>query len=196
MKFQMHRSDFVLLISKIQGIVPSKPALPILANILIEASDNQITLSATDLIVSMRVFATANVIEEGAITLPAKRLFQLTRELTALDLEIDTPSPEVANVKAGSSEFRIQGMHKSEYPAFPDLSQGVDMPFKAEVLKEMLMRTSFAAARDDSRQVLNGVLMQRASSLATFTGTDGKRLARNQVEIETEDEGSTAGSEG
>ena len=184
MKFHIHRSDFALLIGKIQSIVPAKPSIPILANILIEAENNQIILSATDLTVSMRVFAEANIEEEGAITLPAKRLFQLLRELQAPDIHLETTSPEIAIITSGSSQFKIQGMHKSEYPSLPDLSEGFELPFKAEALKEMLIRTSFAAARDDSRQVLNGILLQKIQQHATFIGTDGKRLARNQVEME------------
>lgn len=186
MKVQMHRADFVRLIGKIQSIVPVKPSIPILANVLIEAENDQLIISATDLTVSMRVFGAALVVEAGGITLPAKRLFQLVRELTAPEIVIETSSPEVAVIHAGSSNFRIQGMHPSEYPEFPDLSEGYQLHFKSESLKEMLLRTAFAAARDDSRQVLNGVLLQKANSLATFIGTDGRRLARNKVEIETD----------
>lgn len=186
MKVLMHRADFVRLIGKIQSIVPLKPSIPILANVLIEAENDQIIISATDLTVSMRVFGAAKVTEAGSITLPAKRLFQLIRELTTPELVIETPAPDVAIIHAGSSNFRIQGMHKSEFPTFPDLSEGYELHFKSEVLKEMLLRTSFAAARDDSRQVLNGVLLQKANSLATFIGTDGKRLARNKVEVESD----------
>lgn len=192
MKAQIQRSVLTQLIGKIQSIVPAKPSIPILANVLIEASNDQLIISATDLIVSMRVYGEAKTIKEGAITLPARRLFQLVRELTTPEVEIETPSTEVAIIHSSTSHFRIQGMHKNEFPAFPDLSEGIQLDFKTEVLKEMLMRTAFAAARDDSRMVLNGVLMQRVNSLATFVGTDGKRLARNQVEVETED--TTSGS--
>lgn len=186
MKFKMQRSSFTQLIGKIQSIVPTKPSIPILANILLEAQDNQVMISATDLTVSMRVYAEAKVEAEGAITLPARKLFQLVRELTTPEIELEATSPEVAIVHAGSSHFKIQGMHKSEFPALPDLSEGHEVLFKTETLKEMLGSTAFAAARDDTRQVLNGVLMQRAEKLATFVGTDGKRLARNQVEVEAE----------
>lgn len=184
MKVQMHRAEFVRLIGKIQSIVPVKPSVPILANVLIEAENDQLIISATDLTVSMRVFGAARVLEAGGITLPAKHLFQLMRELTTPEIVIETLSPEVAVIHAGSSNFRIQGMHQSEYPELPDLSEGYQLHFKSESLKEMLLRTAFAAARDDSRQVLNGVLLQKADSLATFIGTDGRRLARNKVEIE------------
>lgn len=190
MKVIIQRADFARLIGKIQSVVPTKPSIPILANILIEAEGSQLIISATDLTVSMRVSGEAQVEQPGAITLPARRLFQLARELTTPEVTIEATSPEVAVVRSGTSNFKIQGMHKSEFPTLPDLSEGVSLVMKAETLKEMFTRTSFAAAKDDSRQILNGVLMQRVESLATFVGTDGKRLARNQVTLGEELEGS------
>jgi len=184
MKVQIKRALFTQLIGKLQSIVPSKPSLPILGNILVEAREGQLTMSGTDLTVSMRLSGEANVEEEGAIALPARRLFQLVRELTTPEIEMETTSPEGITLRAGSSHFKIQGMHKSEFPAFPDLTEGAALDFKTEALKEMLTRTAFAAARDDSRQVLNGILLQTEEKEATFVATDGKRLARNQIELE------------
>lgn len=185
MKIQMRRADFVKMVGKLQGVVPAKPSTPILANVLIEAiEENQLIISATDGQISMRVCEQAEVQETGAVCLPAKRLFQLIRELTSSEIEIETPSIEVAIIHAGSSNFRIQGVLHSSFPTFPDLSETRPITLRAESLKEMLTRTAFAAARDDSRQVLNGVLMERVGRLATFVGTDGKRLAKNQVAIE------------
>lgn len=183
MKFQINRFDFSELVSKIQNIVPAKPSIPILGTVLIEASHDQITLSATDLTVSIRVHGSAKISEEGSIALPARRLFQLVRELTNPEVEIETISAEVAIVHAGSSHFRIQGMNKAEFPTFSDLSQGIEISYKSEQLKEMLVRTSFAAARDDSRPALNGIYLQKSGMVTTFVGTDGKRLARNRMEI-------------
>ena len=94
MKFIISRAELVALIGKIQNVVPSKPAIPILANVLIEAIDDQLIVSATDLMVSMRVYAPAKVQEEGSIALPAKKFFQLVRELTAPQVEIHTLSPK------------------------------------------------------------------------------------------------------
>lgn len=190
MKVVIQRTDFVKIIGKIQSVVSTKPSIPILANIMIEAEDSQIILSATDLTVSMRVFGEASVDVPGSITLPARRLFQLTRELTTPEVTIEVTSPETAVIRSGTSNFKIQGIHKSEFPTFPDFSEGFDVTFKSENLREMFTRTSFAAAKDDSRQVLNGVLMQKVNSLATFIGTDGKRLAKNKVSFCEKTEGS------
>ncbi len=183
MKLIISRIDLLNLIGKIQAIVPAKPSLPILSNVLVEAQDDQLILSATDLTVSMRAYASAQILEEGAITLPAKKFFQLVGELTSSQVEIHAQTPETAHINCGSSHFKMSGMHKSEFPALPDMSGGVSIDIENTLLKEMLIRSSFAAARDDNRQVLNGILLQHKEKLATFIGTDGKRLARLYAEV-------------
>lgn len=184
MKVVITRIELVNLVGKIQSIVPLKPSVPILSNILIEAIDDQLILSVTDLTVSMRAYIEAKVLEEGAITLPAKRFFQLIRELTAVQVEIHALSSEVAIVNAGSSHFRIQGMHKHEFPNFPDLLEGIQLTLSSSQLNHLLSRTSFAAARDDSKHALNGILLQQVENSLVFIGTDGKRLAKNELIID------------
>ncbi len=184
MKATIATTELVSLIGKIQNIVPAKASLPILANILLEAVEGQLIISATDLTVSMRAYTDAKVQETGGITLPARRFFSLARELTAPFVEIDCATPEVAHIRAGSSHFKIHGMHKGEFPSFPDLSEGLSFEVPNLLLKETLSRTAFAAARDDSRHVLNGILLQSVSSLATFIATDGKRLAKIHTSVD------------
>ncbi len=184
MKVIIPRLDLVSLIGKIQNIVAAKPSIPILANVLIEAIDDQLIISATDLTVSIRAYAEAKVVEEGAITLPARRFFQLIRELTSSTIEIHSSLTDMASINAGTSHFKVNGMHKNEFPALPDLSDGVYLSLTSPLLKEMLSRTVFAAARDDTRQVLNGVYLQQANQTAIFIGTDGKRLAKIHVPVD------------
>jgi DNA polymerase-3 subunit beta len=184
MKAILSRLELVKLISNIQSVVSSKPPIPILANILIEAKEGLVTISATDLTVSMRAQMEASVIEEGAITLPARRFFQLIRELTAPEIELRTTTDEIAYVQAGTSEFRLNGINRAEFPSLPDLTQGEHFIMRMDAFKEMLSKSVFAAAKEDSRHVLNGVLMQIENSNASFIGTDGKRLAKVETPID------------
>lgn len=184
MKAIISRPELASLIGKIQSVVSSKPAIPILANVLIEAYNGQLTVSATDLTVSMRAQMEANIVEEGAITLPARRFFQLVRELTVPEIELTASSDELAYIQAGSSQFRLNGINKSEFPALPDLSQAENFSIASDGFKKMLSNSVFAAAREDSRHVLNGVLMKVENSNATFIGTDGKRLAKVNIPVE------------
>jgi len=192
MKADINRSDLVSLIGKIQSVVSPKPAIPILASILIEAKDDQIIISGTDLTVSMRCFMSARVTEEGSIALPARLLFQLVRELTSPQIKIATYTNEIAEVTNGSSTFKINGMNKSEFPILPDLRGSPEVHFTKAELREMLTKTAFAAAKDDSRYLLNGVQLQIDGQIATFIGTDGKRLARvvSPIRVENPFQGS------
>lgn len=183
MKAIISRIDLLTLIGKLQSAVPSKPAIPILSNLLIEASKGQLVISSTDLIISMRVCVSATVLTEGSITLPARRFFQLVRELTASQIEIDCPSPDTAFIQAGTSRFKILGMDASEFPAFPDLSDAVTFKMESHKLKRMLSCVCFAASREDNRQVFNGILLKILGAKALCIGTDGKRLAKIDSDI-------------
>lgn len=178
MKAVISKIDLVNLIGKIQSIVAAKPAIPILANVLIEASQDQLIVSATDLTVSMRMYVEAKVVEEGAIALPARRFFQLIRELTAPQVKISTKENDVAEITTGTSVFKINGMNKDEFPALPDLSGATTVNFPSSGLKDHFSKTAFSAAREDSRYMLNGVQLKIREQQATFIGTDGKRLAK------------------
>ncbi len=108
MKAVIAKVDLVNAIAKIQNIVSSKPAIPILASVLLEAIDDQLVISATDLTVSIRCYVDAKVIEEGAIALPARRFFQLIRELTAPQIKITAQTNETAEITTGTSVFQDQ----------------------------------------------------------------------------------------
>ena len=166
MKAVISKSDLVNIIGKIQSIVAAKPSIPILANVLLEAIDDQLIVSGTDLTVSMRCYAEAKVIEEGSIALPARRFFQLVRELTSPQIKISAQTNEIAEITTGTSVFKINGMNKAEFPQLPDLTGSPEFSISHATLKEMLTKTSFSAAREDSRYTLNGVQLAIAPRFA------------------------------
>ncbi len=184
MKFVVPKETLSKLITNIQNIVSHKPTIPILSNFLIEASNGELTVTATDLTVGIRCQGEAQVEEEGAITLPAKRFFQLTKELTAPSLEIQSTDGETSEVSAGSSHFKFRGMHSRDFPSLPDLNEATSVVVNQKDLKEMIFRTAFAASREDSRYVLTGILLKIENKRALFVGADGKRLAEAFVELE------------
>lgn len=184
MKAVTTKAELANLISKLQGIIAQKPAIPILSSVLIEATEDQLVLSATDLTTSMRCYAEAKVIEEGSIALPARRFFQLIKELTSPQIKLTSTENDIAEISAGSSIFKINGMPKSEFPTLPNFSGSAEICIDSTTLKEMFVRTSFSAAREDSRHVLNGMLFQIINKKAIFVGTDGKRLAKIETPVE------------
>lgn len=186
MKFVISTQELNYLINKCQNAVAlqNKATIPILSNFLIEAYNNELIITSTDLVVGVRCFTEAKILEEGATTLPAKKFAQLIRELTAVNVEISTNASEVTEIIADSSRFKLNGMNRNEYPALPDVNDGVKFKIKQSDLRDMLYRTSFAVSREDNRYVLTGVWLSINNASATFVGTDGKRLARSHLAID------------
>lgn len=182
MKFIISRLELNDLIARVQGAMSPRPTLAILSNVHVQAKDNEVVLTATDLTIGIRCYAEAKVLEEGTTTIPLKHFSQLVRELTAPNVEFTTRH-DVTEVVAGASRFKLNGMSPTEYPALPDLEGATRFKVSQAALKDVLYRTSFAVARDDVRVVFTGVLMQVDQSIATFVATDGKRLSRAQLPI-------------
>ena len=178
MKFMISTQELNYLINKIQNVVPQKPTVPILTNFLIEASNDELVLTATDLAISIRCNTEVKIVEEGATTLPARRFAQLVRELTTANVEVSSNAHETTTLIAGTSRFKVNGMSKHAYPELPHLTDSHAFKISQKELKDLLYRTAFAVSKEDSRYALTGVLMQLANGRATFVGTDGKRLAR------------------
>jgi DNA polymerase-3 subunit beta len=183
MKFVVSRAELSSLIRKIQNVVPQNPPIPILSNFLIEAEEDELIFTATDLMVGSKCRTKAKVYEKGSLSIPSKRFFQLVRELTEPNIEVVAADSEMAEIKAGSSRFRLHGRNKEEYPDLPDLREATQFPIASETLKEMFFRTAFAVSKEDNRYVLTGVLMRIQNGKAVFVGTDGKRLAKTETPI-------------
>lgn len=183
MKFVVSRNELSQLVRKIQNVVPQNAPIPILSHFLIEADNDELIFTATDLTVGTRCRAEAKIYEKGALSIPSKRFFQLVRELTEASIEVTASDSEMAEIKAGSSRFRLNGMGKDEYPALPDLKEAVQFSISSGLLKELLFRTAFAVSKEDNRYVLTGVLMRVLKGKAIFVGTDGKRLAKTETAI-------------
>lgn len=176
MKVIISNFDLNNVIAKIQNIIPSNPTQPALNNIFLEALNDQLCLYITDLTVSMRALARAKVEKEGTTTLPAKIFFQLIPTLSSSQIEIEADTSETVHIHAGTSHFKFC-IQKQEYPVTAQLSGGISLNWDNTLLKEMLVRSSFAAARDDQNPVLNGVLIQLRQKAAVFASTDGYRIA-------------------
>ncbi len=186
MKFVIAKEEFSRLVSRAVNVVPTKPSIPIAGNILVEARNGMITLTATDLTVGVRCHAPAKVLEEGGTTLPGKTLGSLVRELTAHNVEVTTGSNEITEIVAGASRFKLNGMSRAEFPEFPEFSGATQIKFPREALHDALFRTAFAVSREDNRFMLMGVMAAYAGKTLTLVGTDGKRLAKTETTVEAE----------
>ncbi|MBS0621570.1 MAG: DNA polymerase III subunit beta [Verrucomicrobia bacterium] len=183
MKFVIAKDKFLELIGKLQSIIAAKPSVPVLANILVEAANDELILTATDLIVGMRCFTEAKILSEGSVTLPAKLLFQLIREVPSIQLEAHTSPQHICSITAGASHFKMHGMSCEEFPALPDLIGAPQVKIPQSQLKELLYRVAFTVSREENRFALSGVFCQISGGKITFIGTDGKRLAKAQAKV-------------
>lgn len=181
MKFTIQTEKLNQLLAKVQYIIPPKPTLPILSNFLLEASNDELVITATDLTVGIRCNTSAEISEEGAVVLP-KKFAQLIKEITNPSVEISCTENQMVYIKAGSSLFKLNGMNKSLYPDLPSFLNVPSFQLEQQKLKELLFNTSFAVSKEDNRYSLTGLLMEISHSRTIFAGTDGKRLARSFTE--------------
>lgn len=178
MKFVISTQELNFLVNKCLNVVAQKATIPILSNLLIEAANDELIITSTDLTVGVRCFTEAQILEEGATTLPAKKFAQLIRELTSVNVEVSSNANEVTEIMADSSRFKLHGMSKSEFPSIPNMTGAIEVTVSQKELRDMFYRTAFAVSREDNRYVLTGVYMHIAKGEVTFIGTDGKRLSR------------------
>ena len=178
MKFSMAKSELVDHISQIQSVVPSKPALPILSNFMMEANEKGLVLTATDLTVGIRCYINAQINENGSTTLPSRRFFQLIKELTSPQLEINVNENDICSVQALSSLFKLNGMPKGDFPQLPTLDDAQKISISTEELKEMFYKTAFAVSKDENRYLMTGILIKIENGVMMMVGTDARRLSK------------------
>src|ERR1043166_6112482 len=180
MEFTVSKSDLVRELSLSQGVVEKKTTIPILSNILIEASGDRITLSATDLELGIRCSCPAKIKKEGAGTVPARKLLDYVRLLPEGDVNMKFMDNHWASITSGRSRTRIAGMSRESFPELPAMPDSIaEIPVKT--LTSMISRTAFAISMEESRFTLNGALLLMRPEGLTMVATDGHRLAYVQA---------------
>ncbi|GHC51394.1 DNA polymerase III subunit beta [Roseibacillus persicicus] len=184
MKFRIAKEAFLDGLQQVQHVVSTRTTLPILSNVLIEAKDNQLRLTTTDLDVGVSGSVEAEVLKEGATTLPAKRLVSIIRELPSAEIEISIDAKNVANITSGPSFFKIIGLPNDEFPPLPDFDDAKEYRIPQIMFKEGLKKTAYAISTDETRYVLNGIFISFKEGKMTLVATDGRRLAMVENELE------------
>ena len=177
MELVVRKGDLLHELQLFQGIVERKNTIPILANVLIEAEGKEVQLLATDLEVALRSRCAASVSKPGALTLPAKKLYEIVRALPDTDISIGEQGQGAVKVAADRFDSRIQTLPKEDFPTLPNPTgkDGATLPGK--VLREMVAKTQFAITGEDTRYFLNGALFVLDKDQMTLVATDGHRLA-------------------
>lgn len=172
-------SKFELLreLAATQGVVERKTTIPILSNYLFEAGGDRLSLTATDLDLSLRTSCNAKVKKEGSCTIPARKLHDYVKLLPDADITIKLLENHWVSIRCGRSNTKMVGMARSNFPSLPVFPTAGVVKIPAQVLRGMIARTSFAIANEESRYTLNGALMVLKPESITMVATDGHRLA-------------------
>src|SRR3982751_5638130 len=184
MKFSATKEKLLEGLQQVQNVVSTRTTLPILSNVLLQATDGAIHLTTTDLDVGVRGSFEADVEKEGATTLPARRLFNIVRELPASEIQIDVDGKNAASIRSGQSFFKILGLPEEEFPPLPKFEGAKVVTIRQKDLRDGLRKTSYAISTDETRYVLNGVLFSLKDNKLTLVATDGRRLAMVDIELE------------
>lgn len=181
-KTQMHivcsKAELLKGIQIVQSAVSSKSTLPVLSNILLETRTNQLKLASTDLEVGVRCLIKAEIVQEGALTVPAKTFGDFVRTLPD-NQEIKITSEDSARIEVRSGKTRcvLLGLPKEDFPVLPEFPEENAVSLEAKVLLEMVRKTAYSVSTDETRYILNGVCFILEKGAAKMIATDGRRLA-------------------
>ena len=181
MKLTITREQLQEGLVAVAASVPAKTTLPILSNILLEATKDGIRLSGTDLDIAVSTTVSASVDQEGAITLPARKLVEIVRELPSAAIRLTASGEQRVTIECGRSRFRLLGLPREEFPAFPSVKFEGGWRTSSKELQKLIGHVAFAASTEESRPILNGVLWELRPERMRMVATNGHRLARMDV---------------
>jgi DNA polymerase III subunit beta len=176
MELVVRKNDLLRELQLFQGIVERKNTIPILANVLMDASGDEVRFLATDLEVGLRSKCAASVTKPGSLTLPAKKLYEIVRSLPDTDIRI---AQDKSGVKVAADRFdsRMQTLPKEDFPTLPQGGGVATATLPSAALKEMVAKTQFAITGEDTRFFLNGAQFILRPESMSLVATDGHRLA-------------------
>src|SRR5438552_15591891 len=183
MRFTISREKLQEGLAAVTASIPAKTTLPVLANILVETTDKGIKLSGTDLDIAVSTEVMADVDTAGAVTVPAKKLSEIARELPPAPVKIAAMGEQRITLECGRSRFKLLGLPRDEFPSFPSVRFSDSWRFRSGELQKLISHTSFAVSTEESRPILNGVLWELRPESMRMVATNGHRLAKMEMPI-------------
>jgi len=187
MKLSIPKGELHKGLTRIQSIVEKRNSMPILVNVLLQAhaaadekkDDASLELAATDLEVGIRSTQPARVTKDGSLTVSAKKLYEIVRELPEEDIHLESTSNAYLELRCARARFKLAGTTAEEYPTLPSFQPEQTVPVHAAVLSSMIERTMYSASMDETRYNLNGVYLEVLPDTGKIrmVATDGHRLA-------------------
>lgn len=183
MRFTISREKLQEGLTAVAASIPAKTTLPVLANILVEATDKGLRLSGTDLDIAVSTEVAADVEAAGAITIPAKKLSEIARELPPAPVRIASSGEQRVTLDCGKAHFKILGLPRDEFPSFPAVKFADSWRIRSGDLQKLISHTAFAVSTEESRPILNGVLWELRPESMRMVATNGHRLAKMELPI-------------
>ena len=183
MRFTISREKLQEGLAAVTPTTPPKTTLPVLANILVETTERGIRLSGTDLDIAVTTEVAADVEMQGAITIPAKKLSEIAKELSPAPVRIATSGEQRITIDCGRSHFKLLGLPKDEFPNFPTVKFDASWRIRSGDLQKLISHTAFAVSNEESRPILNGVLWELRPDNMRMVATNGHRLSKMDVPI-------------
>lgn len=181
MTFQIQQSDLHAGLTIVSRAVATRSTLPVLSNILVAGEGDALTLTATNLEISLRVGVEAVVGEAFKTTLPAKLFTEFVGSLPDEEVRGEYDGKvEKVHLECAGFEANVKGIDADEFPSIPEVEDGFTLP--AEMLKRLIDLTTFNAATDESRPILTGVLVELGDGI-TLAAADGFRLGVASADI-------------
>lgn len=177
MKFKINRDHFSSGLQLVSSVVGSRKTMPILQNVLIEARQDTILLTTTNLDLGIKCSVKADISEEGSVTLPVKDLSRIVRELADMEVCVESSESSKSTITTRGSIFNIIGMDSKEFPPLPELEDRKSTEIGRDELTQMLKSVSFAQSVNEERYMLKGVFFQFEQDMLSLVATDGRRLA-------------------
>lgn len=187
MKLRIERDELLTGLQRVQGVVEKRNTMPILSNILLEARPDGVNIIATDLEIGMRGLYKAAVTQTGSVTLSARKLYEILKELREGEIELTVADNNWATIQAGKSQFKIVGLPSQDYPALPSIEREGLTPLTGVGFGDLIRKTLFAVGDNDARYILNGLLVTLTAlekkTMLRLVGTDGHRLSVAEQEV-------------
>ena len=185
MKIKCKKGDLLNGIQRVYNITTLKTTLPILSNILIETKKEGVRLTTTDLDVGIIHDMAVGVEVEGAVTIPAKRFFDIVKELPQEnEVVISAKKNNIVTIECENLFFKLIGLPKEEFPQLPEFKDRDSVVLPQPLLRKMLTMTAFSMSYDQTRYILNGVLFIIGPKAVRLVATDGRRLALIERELQ------------
>ena len=177
MEISVSKNDLLKELTATQGVVERKTTIPILSNFLFEANGDKLSITATDLDLSLRTSCPAKVKKEGSCTIPARKLYDYVKLLGDGDISIKLLENHWVQIRSGRSNTKMVGMARANFPALPLFPAESALQLPAQVLRQLIAKTIFSISNEESRYTLNGALLVLKPESLTMVATDGHRLA-------------------